>query len=50
MIRRKVRFESDSLVERDGFEPSVPREMGYRYKTASCASATGFHSRKDSPF
>src|SRR6202043_503573 len=26
------RFAPDSLVERDGFAPSVPREMGYRYQ------------------
>jgi hypothetical protein len=46
----KSRFAIDSPLEREGFEPSVPHEMGYRYKTASCASVTGFHSRTDSPF
>ena len=33
MIRRKVRFESDSLVEGDGFEPSVPRQIRSRFES-----------------
>jgi hypothetical protein len=31
----------DPLVEGDGFEPSVPREMGYRYKTPSYGMGPG---------
>ena len=34
----KVRFAADSPVEGAGFEPSVPRKMGYRFETAFVAS------------
>jgi hypothetical protein len=46
----RVEFARDSPLEGDGFEPSVPREMGYRYKTASCASVTGFIPERTHPF
>jgi hypothetical protein len=29
----EVRFAADSPLEGDGFEPSVPRKMGYRFET-----------------
>jgi hypothetical protein len=47
--KRNRKF-ADSPLEGDGFEPSVPREMGYRYKTASCASVTGFIPERTHPF
>jgi hypothetical protein len=43
-------FALDSTLEESGFEPSVPREMSYRYKTASCASVTGFIPERTHPF
>jgi hypothetical protein len=46
LVTIRNRWFADSPLEGDGFEPSVPRKMGYNYKTASCASVTGSHSRK----